>query len=575
MTTRNETANGGLPRALLAPLAAVALALPAASAVAQDAPDQAQRPIVRLLNLGGPLDYAEVPAPNGRVAGPLIAAAGRAELQHELSSTETRGVRVFINHQALDALSGSDDPRLTIPTLDGCTLKIIIREARRQDSQTTVWLGQIAGIPFSDVILVRRGEGFLADIRDRQNRQRLKIRMTPDGGHALREAPMDRPRGVCGGCSQTVDGGRGFDDQMNATDSSQHPAGTAEGGLRDTVVDPANEIDILFIATAQARAGYGTSNAFVLEAIAAVEDFNLRASNTGLPTRLRLVAADWDLAAGYSEGTTGDDDIAAMRSTPTPGALFAPLQSARERYRFDLVAMIREEIWNSSIFGGTLGAAPRPQTLSNLGPTNGISVNARDGDIADGLVAHEVGHNFGMCHDIATSQTDGTCVLPNSPSIRPDARGHVANCFLTAGLTTTMAYSNGLFESGVPIFSRADIVIDVGFPCGTLAFGVVGFAENFRTALETQDELSRYRTHATLAWAAPNALPLGLQGEGTYLYPLLRLDTAVAQVQGGFEQAVVRAKAGTYLNIAANGGNPIVLNGSTRIDADGGPVIIR
>lgn len=528
----------------------------------------APRPLMRMYGTAGPIDYASTMPRTNIVTGSLIAGVAR-QFEHpaDLISSEIRGIRVTLDHNAIGALAGSPDPRLVLPVFDGESLEIVFvsRDVRAADS--TVWLGKIAGIPMSDVIFVEHEGDVLLDVRDYQNDRRFKIRLQPDGSYALREARLGQPAGSCGGCGPGALLGPLHNAGVPSSGSNLGGNFAMRGSLPN---DPPDQVDILFVLTAEARSGYGTQNAFTLEAIAAVSDFNFRAQNSGIPVELRLVAADWDLLSSYSESDSGSDDLNAIGVS---GSLGPQINAARERYRCDLVTMIREETWTGGIFSTINGVAFRPGNSAQLNPAAGLSVNAREADIVDGLFSHEIGHNFGMCHDIDTSLNDESC-LPFNAAIRVDGRGWVESCSLGIEVITTMSYS-GLTSIPAPVFSNAGIILDVGGLCGAVQLGRIGIAEAYLTGVETTDNLSTYRRHSTIVWTAPNSTFLGLNGEGTHLYPQLRMDAAIQQVQGGFENAEIRAKPGVYENVTMNNGNPIVLNGSAVIRPDGGTIVIR
>ena len=83
--------------------------------------------------------------------------------------------------------------------------------------------------------------------------------------------------------------------------------------------------------------------------------------------------------------------------------------------------------------------------------------------------------------------------------------------------------------------------------------------------------LAQNRIGSTLKWVCPVTVS---GANGTQAYPFPRVSLAVAAVQGGPGEGVVRVKTGTYADTVFQGGPVTFANGCT-IVPDGGPIVIQ
>ena len=544
----------------------------------------------RAINSQGQIDYRFGILPSRNVIGSVFEQVGNHfEPVQTLLANHSRGVEVVIDHGTIGSMRFMADPRILLPMFDGQAVELAFVLEQQLGDDTRAWFGQIAGLPKSDVILVEHEGVVAAEIRDYANSRHYQIRLGPDGRQMLYEVSKQDAGAWCAGDHGAFGGV-----------PHQHgvPSGTAN--LRGTITDPIDEVDLMTIVTAEARAGYGLREAFETESLLAVLDFNLRSTNSGAGVLLRLVRADWDFAAGYSEASTLGADLEAMQGAPNlpnlQGVLYDQLQLARETYRPDLVAMIRE---NGQVTpdGTVLGRARTPPALQFLNPFfYGFSVNVRNGSLplVGDIFAHEVGHNFGGQHDLDTLLNQ---IPPKNPTagelseLSDSPMGWRIFCedacvIDDAYWHTTMAYGRDTLcgdDVLVPYFSNPFLSYDATDPCGVYPLGALpGFipispgpvsgADVAGLMQFTRSFLSDYETHATLSWAAPG---FGSRaGGGTNFMPFTWLTDAVNDVQGGHEVGIVRAIGGVYEE-TTNTGGPVVLNNGVVIEATDGVVVIN
>ncbi|HSG26641.1 MAG TPA: M12 family metallo-peptidase [Anaerolineales bacterium] len=212
----------------------------------------------------------------------------------------------------------------------------------------------------------------------------------------------------------------------------QDPGGTASE--LSPLADSADEIEVLAVYTAAAKAAVGGQAAMETRIQASILSTNQGYAASGINQQVRLVGMEevnydetdvpaWDSSAWYYalyRLTFGhyDEDL--------PDANYlADARAFRETYGADLVFMV--SALPSGICGiGWLGGAPDEDYL-------GYSVDKWNctGSTAY-TVQHELGHNMGACHDRANNSNSGCWDLTYSYGYQKPNQFY-----------TVMAYSNG------------------------------------------------------------------------------------------------------------------------------------
>ncbi len=237
--------------------------------------------------------------------------------------------------------------------------------------------------------------------------------------------------------------------------------------------------DVWLLYTVTARDSLGGTSAARAECALAVEHANTAYINSGLPTRMRLIAAT---ETSYVEAGSQETDL--DRLTGTSDGFIDNIHATRDTYNADLVHMVTD---NGTGFGWCGGTNP---SLSA-----GFSVSRWTRVAATFTLAHEIGHNIGCGHDHANA---GSC------SSTTYAYGHRFAGTDGNNYCTVLAYPDGIYER-VLHFSDPDIDF-MGTPTG-VAFGV-NAADNARVIASTDNivedlQLTRYDIYVDFAYPGP------------------------------------------------------------------------
>ena len=188
-----------------------------------------------------------------------------------------------------------------------------------------------------------------------------------------------------------------------------------------------------------------------------------------------------------------------------PAAL-QPLVTAREQFGADLVSLVR--VFNNPENGscGTAWVLGGAQTaLDNADAPFGYSVVSDSNGVPDDAqicrneyLAHELGHNMGLQHDIATAQgaddsnTDGNLLDPEEYGWRSYGFGY--NASVAQGDFYTVMALRRTGQNGFVVFANPNISCVVGttsFPCG-----VAASSDNARALNEAMPIVANFRTSA-------------------------------------------------------------------------------
>jgi peptidyl-Asp metalloendopeptidase len=208
-----------------------------------------------------------------------------------------------------------------------------------------------------------------------------------------------------------------------------------------TAADGVPQIDVMVVWTPAARNAVGGTQAGIESLIqSAVANANLAYSNSGVNAQLRLVHAE---EVAFTEGSISTD----LTSLSTAGdGVLDRVQTLRDQYGADVVTLLG----NGYVAGGTCGSGFIMGT-----PTASFAAwayNIVDQSCAAGYLsyAHEVGHNEGLQHDPANSNT--------APAY-PYAYGYQDP---SGAFRTVMSYGS---SQRVPFFSNPSVLYN-GLPTG-------------------------------------------------------------------------------------------------------------
>lgn len=507
----------------------------------------------------GFLDYANPIAPSNIAQPPLVTFIGdQPEPTESLLPYQSEGHQVEINWPFLATLEGDGEKRATLSLFGTEERELVFVYAEYRSATSYSWFGQIAGVPASDFILVRYDDVIYMVLRDFDRKEEFEIHFTPASGgtasgHALRAVSRAPSRhNQCGTCNGQVG--------EPAPDSTPPVLGSGDYGSR-AVSDPTNRIDVLFVATADAMAGFGSHAAFYAQAQACVDDFNLASANAQAGLSMRLMHADPNVAS-YWESDSGSTDL--NRLANSSDGYMDGVIAMRDTVRADMVALFRQSRWNVSGGSSTVGVAFRPGNIASMTSGIGFSVTSRLSSSVPATFSHEIGHNLGACHH----QSQGGC--DSAVTTSPHGKQHTCDrLFCYDYWHTTMAYSQSASacsaDTRLTIFSNPNISFRAPFGCSD--FPVGDSVSNVAGVIQTTRPLaSQWRIASSRVWAA-----VGGGAVGTRFSPYGRVSTAVQTVQGNSDEAEVMTFAGTYNETAAAGG-PVLMNRPCRIiPAAGGP----
>ena len=528
----------------------------------------AERRDVRVRGGSGPIDYSQVRPVTGQTAGELAVFGERQPDGSEL---------VDIEWNVLKSLVPDAENRISL-TFEGERLELVLVQHEQREPNRFTWIGQIAGIAFSDVILVRHDDAVFLTVRDyTSKRGPIEMHATLDGLHRIRR--VDPNQGLCGGSPKwrpATANAKGVGPQTANLPSSPHG-----GHAMTTVSDPDHVIDIMIVPSDAALSGAGGESGFISASVAMVADLNLHLANSGSPLFARLCAVPFALSAGYSESQNMSTELDRVSyqagqidsdtgSEYDPDGYLDEIQNQRDTYRPDLVALIVENTNNSTIgIAWVVGGG-----LSNFGESGGYSVTQRSVAVSTGTFAHEIGHNLGACHNAEQNN----CV--DEPVV--DYNKGIARQCLLDEWRTVMSYPTtigGIGSNRVPYFSTQGITVEVTEP----VFGAVlctlemwdqGSARVTDMIDVTRSTIADYDIALTQMWA--DASPGTYSGEGTHFEPFDTFLETVQSVAGGATMGVAKARAGTYTESASLGGpQGLVLQNPCTIEAVGGSVTIQ
>jgi hypothetical protein len=232
--------------------------------------------------------------------------------------------------------------------------------------------------------------------------------------------------------------------------------------------DPATQVDILVLYTADAEAGAGGAEGMEAFIYQCIYFTNLSYQNSNVNLTMYLVHFE---RIDYTE--TGDENIDLDRLRATSDGFMDNAHTLRDAHGADLVSLIVETM-------GGCGLAYRQYPVTAGFASSGFSVVKRTCAAANLSFAHETAHNMGARHDCANS---GNSAGPNHGhlvSVPADGSGLSWRTVMSynacsAGSCTRIAYFSN------PLLTYSPTASPLTDPMGTAA--VTGSCTNDNTSV--------------------------------------------------------------------------------------------
>lgn len=532
---------------------------------------------MRFLGTAGFIDYDRGVAPTSAPLFPLVLWSGdQMEPPEALMPGELQGRPVDINWPLLDAVDLGAVTHCAFPLIGGESRELVfVRKETFTDRQYN-WYGQIAGIPASDFILSRYEDAIVLQVRDYDRKERFTVRYAPPIGTLPARSTLvlngdDAEPNWCA----TGSAAAGLPPANGDGDGGGEPGGNGDGGVGImSAADPTNVVDVLFVTTNELLNFFSSNQAQInAHAQFLVSEFNVTSSNSNAGVAMRIAGV---LRGNYNENASGSNDLTNLANAAN-GLQATP--SMRSMVRADHVCLLRRNTWPSATGGTVYGVAYVPSSLNEAAQSShGFSVVAAVSGNFGSTFSHEIGHNFGACHDAATNASANTC----TSSVTTSPHGKRWSCNRVACTDhwhTTMAYGNNTnacsASTRVPFFSNPALTYVTPAGCSNFVLGdsISNVANLIQT---TRSRVSQWQIGSSRQWTLST---YGGVGNGTYYAPFNRVASAASAVQGGTEGEVY-ISSGTYNETAAAGrsvifSSPCVMTVVAGPASNSGPALLR
>ena len=425
------------------------------------------------------------------------------------------------------ALHAIADGHLRVTTPSGGLLDFQYDNHVEHPSGDWTWVGHIAGHPDQQTILTFGEHAAFGSIAQPGA---LPLRLTVrDGVSWLVETDPRMVAGIVNGATRPQRPDFFVPPKPPATSASPQaaaasPVSMASGpSMSSATTTTTTTVDLALGYTAAFASDNGGTSGAVTHLNYLVDVTNVAYVNSQIDAKVRLVAT---VLVNYPDDTSNDTTLADLtgydstsNTQTTPNAAFNGLRAAREQYGADLVSMVRSfrETSNGGcgvgwlIGGGQSGITTSDEYFGYSVVSDGTSVGA-DGKTyycLDETLAHELGHNMGAAHDVATAKGSNGILDANEYGAYPYSFGYKS----TAGnFYTVMAYGD-TGQQIDRIFSDPRSTFCGGAPCG-----ITDQADNARTLAQTIPIVATFRaTVVVTPTTAPRLVlkDLDTDGNGT------------------------------------------------------------
>jgi peptidyl-Asp metalloendopeptidase len=314
---------------------------------------------------------------------PLFADADAASLRAAAVLPEQAGtIRTRIARLDPAAVSQLRGGTLTLNLFDDAALTAtggVRSDNTTRGTGSTLWLGSVSGVPYSDVILLTDAAGNI-DLRVLTRGRNYFVQSL--GGGIVRISEIDPSAGRYDASYQRTEDTV----TVEPSEGEQHEAALNRASIR---ADDGTVIDVMAVYTPAAATLLGSEAAARLAIEAAVALSNVTYENGGVNFRIRLVHL---ARVDYTE--LGDaSDLTRLRNT-SDGHMDI-VHKWRDQYAADLVALIPgTSVENRSYCGIANLPTVLPAPNSAFSITEALCIN-------DITFVHELGHNMGKAHDHA------------------------------------------------------------------------------------------------------------------------------------------------------------------------------
>ena len=321
-------------------------------------------------------------------------------------------------------------------------------------------------------------------------------------------------------------------------------------------------------------ADHGGSSGAVTRLNFLVDVANTAYKNSGIGAQVRLVHA---MQVTYTDASSNDSTLEKLtgynstnNTQTTPDAAFSGLRAAREQYKADLVSMVRsyrdpehDGCGIAWLIGGGQSGVSTSDSYFGYSVVSDGSDAGTDGKTyycLDETLAHEMGHNMGAAHDVATAKGDDGTLDPEDYGAYPYSFGYKTSA--TAGnFYTIMAYGDS-GQTIYRIFSDPRSTF-----CGGRACGTTTQADNARTLSQTIPTIANFRAGATAPAPSDRVLLRSLDTNGNRDSDLLLFNHSANRVDIWFMTGTTRqAYAATTVSGALTLVDTADFNGDRRTD---------
>jgi hypothetical protein len=397
------------------------------------------------------------------------------------------------------ALNAIADGNLRLTTPSGETLVVRYDRHIEHASGDWTWVGHLPGQEGEQTILTFGPHAAFGSIaQPGKPPLRLTVR---NGVSWLVETDPTKVAGIINAATRPQRPDYRIPPKNGVPDSAALPASARSMAsapvMASATANTATTVDLVLGYTPAFASDNGGQSGAITRLNYLVDVTNISYANSSINARIRLVAT---VSVSYPDNTSNDATLdqltgydSGTNTTTSPNSAFTGLRAAREQYGADLVSMVRSfrDPENGGCGVGWLIGGSQ-QGISTSDSYYGYSVVSDGTDAGtdghtyfclDETLAHELGHNMGAQHDVATAQgTDGV-LNAGDYGVYSYSFGFKSG---TGGFYTIMAYGNA-GQQIYRIFSDPRSTFCGGAACGSSQ------ADNARTLSQTVPTIAAFR----------------------------------------------------------------------------------